>query len=37
VVAGRAEEQEMADVAWVLLVIGGFAVLVLTLRGLQRL
>jgi hypothetical protein len=27
----------MADVAYVLLVIGGFAVLALTLRGLQRL
>jgi hypothetical protein len=27
----------MADLAYVLLVIGGFAVLVLTVRGLQRL
>jgi hypothetical protein len=27
----------MADLAYVLLVIGGFAVLVLTMRGLQRL
>jgi hypothetical protein len=27
----------MADLAYVLLVIGGFAVLALTLRGLQRL
>jgi|tagenome__1003787_1003787.scaffolds.fasta_scaffold18164494_3 hypothetical protein len=27
----------MADVAYVLLVIGGFAVLALTVRGLQRL
>jgi hypothetical protein len=28
---------EMADLAYVLLLIGGFALLVLTLRGLQRL
>jgi len=27
----------MADLAYVLLLIGGFALLVLTLRGLQRL
>jgi hypothetical protein len=29
--------REMADLAQVLLLIGGFAVLVMTLRGLQRL
>jgi hypothetical protein len=33
----RSEEDVMADVAWALLLVGGFAVLALTLRGLQRL
>lgn len=33
----RVEENVMADVAYALLLVGGFAVLVLTLRGLQRL
>jgi hypothetical protein len=28
---------EMADVAYVLVVVGGFALLALTLRGLERL
>ena len=31
------EEDVMADVAYALLLVGGFAVLALTLRGLQRL
>ncbi len=33
----RPEEDVMADVAYALLLVGGFAVLALTLRGLQRL
>jgi hypothetical protein len=32
-----AERTEMADLAYALLLIAGFAVLVLTLRGLRRL
>jgi hypothetical protein len=32
-----AEEDVMADVAYALLLVGGFAVLVLALRGLHRL
>jgi len=31
------EEVVMADLAYALLLVGGFAVLALTLRGLQRL
>ena len=31
------ERTEMADLAYALLLIAGFAVLALTLRGLQRL
>ena len=31
------EEVVMADLAYALLLVGGFAVLVLTLRGLERL
>jgi hypothetical protein len=31
------EEDVMADLAYSLLLVGGFAVLALTLRGLQRL
>jgi hypothetical protein len=33
----RRRKTEMADLAYALLLIGGFAVLVLALRGLQRL
>jgi hypothetical protein len=33
----RYEEDVMADLAYALLLVGGFAVLALTLRGLQRL
>jgi hypothetical protein len=36
-VARRRRKTEMADLAYALLLIGGFAVLVLVLRGLQRL
>lgn len=32
-----AEEDLMADIAYALLLIGGFALLLLTVRGLQRL
>jgi hypothetical protein len=32
-----AEEDLMADLAYVLLIIGAFSLLALTLRGLQRL
>ena len=32
-----AEEDVMADLAYALLLVGGFVVLALTLRGLQRL
>ena len=31
------EEDVMADLAYALLLVGGFVVLALTLRGLQRL
>ena len=34
---GRAEEVLMADLAYALLLVGGFVVLALMLRGLQRL
>jgi hypothetical protein len=35
---GRAEEVPgMADLAYVLVVVGGFVLLALTLRGLERL
>lgn len=34
---GGGGKTEMADLAYALLLIGGFAVLVLALRGLQRL
>ena len=33
----RFQRDVMADLAYALLLIGGFALLVLTLRGLQRL
>jgi hypothetical protein len=33
----RPRRTEMADMAYVLLLLGGFALLALTLRGLQRL
>jgi hypothetical protein len=36
-VARRRRTWAMADLAYALLLIGGFAVLVLALRGLQRL
>ena len=35
--ARRRRKTEMADLAYALLLIGGFAVLALALRGLQRL
>ena len=31
------EEDVMADMAYAVVLVGGFAVLILTLRGLQRL
>jgi hypothetical protein len=33
----RLEEEVMADLAYALVLIGGFALLLLTMRGLQRL
>ena len=34
---GRLEEEAVADLAYALLIIVGFALLALTLRGLERL
>jgi hypothetical protein len=34
---GRHEEEPVADLAYALLIIVGFALLALTLRGLERL
>lgn len=34
---GEGGSREMADVAYVLVVVGGFVLLALTLRGLERL
>ena len=37
ITGGRPEEEPVADLAYALLILVGFALLALTLRGLERL